>query len=188
MALICIKAVPPNLRAVLSCISQIACHTRTNTISPHRITSLNLPIKPQNKTEYKSIMSGLWNKQPAAQQSPIQRLRTGLVPGTWLQLAPSTSPKYETTEKWLFLSPSTSPLPSPAMPAEKGTTVEELSLSPKKGKFITNAPSNESAATSRAPSMSMARPVPAVPAEAPLELRRLRGADDGERLGRFLSN
>ncbi|KAF7188178.1 hypothetical protein HII31_10463 [Pseudocercospora fuligena] len=133
-------------------------------------------------------MSGLWNKQPAAQQSPIQRLRTGLVPGTWLQLAPSTSPKYETTEKWLSLSPSTSPLPSPAMAAEKGIAVEELVLSPKNGNFLSNVSSNGSAATSRAPSMSGPRPVAAVPAEAPLELRRLRGSDDGERLARFLSN
>ncbi|EME79966.1 uncharacterized protein MYCFIDRAFT_211924 [Pseudocercospora fijiensis CIRAD86] len=133
-------------------------------------------------------MSGLWNKQAAAQQSPVQRLRAGLVPGTWLQLAPSTSPKYETTEKWLSLSPSPSPLPSPAMAAAKGTVVEELSLSPKPGNFLSNDISNGSAATSRTTSMSGPRPVAAVPAEASLELRRLRGSDDGERLARFLSN
>ncbi|KXS95967.1 hypothetical protein AC578_8079 [Pseudocercospora eumusae] len=133
-------------------------------------------------------MSGLWEKQPAAQQSSIQRLRTGLVPGTWLQLAPSTSPKYESTEKWLSLTPSISPLPSPAMPAEKGAAVEELLLSPKNGNFVSNVSSDGGAATSRALSMSVPRPVAAVPAEATLELRRLRGSDDGERLARFLSN
>ncbi|USW57443.1 hypothetical protein Slin15195_G107620 [Septoria linicola] len=82
-------------------------------------------------------MSALWNKDrpteaaaSAAQQAAtLDRMRKGLVPGTWLQLSPNTAPVQQVQEKWLSLSPKANALPSPAMAAEKIDVVaDELVL------------------------------------------------------------
>lgn len=86
-------------------------------------------------------MAGLWTQKITttdSQQSSMDRLRKGMIPGTWLSLAPTTSPRYESSEKWLSLSPKCSPLHSPNMNAQSSNTSDirdDLSLT----NFLSNS-------------------------------------------------
>lgn len=107
-------------------------------------------------------MSGLWNKtQPseaatnAAQQAAtLERMRKGLVPGTWLQLSPNVE---QPQEKWLSLSPKNNALPAPAVAVES-PVADDLSLD--NDRFLSNnVAASRSSSVSSTKSISTKSPV-----------------------------
>ncbi|CAK1367897.1 hypothetical protein CB0940_11381 [Cercospora beticola] len=128
-------------------------------------------------------MSGLWNKdrpsdnevKAAQQAATLDRMRRGLIPGTWLQLSAAV-PQEKTSP--LALSPKDT-LPSPAMSAGKNEqAVADLVLDD--GGFLSNhAPASRSSSISSAASVStrspVFKPVPTVCERETIGLARFRG-------------
>jgi hypothetical protein len=137
-------------------------------------------------------MDGLWTKDQrtataaaaAAQQAArLDRIRKGMVPGTWLSLAPAMSPKHEAIDKWLPLSPKSSPL-SPSIKSPATPLDDELSLDD--GRFL----SNDHTSSRRASSVSSARSGSGPVSTKPHNFSVVSTIDERETLGlaRFLSN
>ncbi|KAM3414589.1 hypothetical protein BST61_g9748 [Cercospora zeina] len=128
-------------------------------------------------------MSGLWNKQrptdvevAAAQQAAtLDRMRKGLVPGTWLQLSAAVAPQ----EKTLPPSPKSNTLPSPAMSAGKNeSALTDLILDD--GGFLSNhSPASRSSSISSTVSVgaksTVFKPVPTICEREAIGLARFRG-------------
>ncbi|KAF2212934.1 hypothetical protein CERZMDRAFT_97426 [Cercospora zeae-maydis SCOH1-5] len=126
-------------------------------------------------------MSGLWNKQrptdvevAAAQQAAtLDRMRKGLVPGTWLQLS-AAAPQ----EKTLPLSPKNNTLPSPATSAGVNeSALADLVLDD--GGFLSNhSPVSRSSSISSTVSIStkstVFKPVPTICERETIGLARFR--------------